>query len=179
MLFTIGHGSLGIGELTTLLIETEITGIVDVRSFPGSRRFPHFAREAMAQSVPATGLGYQWRPALGGRRKPQPGSPNVAWRNPSFQGYADYMGSAPFLDALDHLAEDAGRRDLAVMCSESVWWRCHRRLISDAAVLLRGVEVLHLFHDGRLQTHPPTPEARVEASGVLVYDLGMTPPLPI
>lgn len=179
MLFTVGHGTLGIDELTTLLIDAGIVGIVDVRSFPGSRRFPHFAREAMAQSVPAAGLSYEWRPDLGGRRKPQPGSPNVAWRNPSFRAYADHMVSAPFLDALEHLVVEAGERDLVMMCSESVWWRCHRRLISDAAVLLRGVEVLHLFHDGRLQTHPPTPEARVEASGVLVYDVGMTPPLPI
>lgn len=179
MLFTVGHGTLESDQLTALVIGAGIAGIVDVRAFPGSRRFPHFAREAMGQSVPAAGLGYEWRPALGGWRKPQPGSPNVALRNPSFQGYADYMASAPFRDALDHLVADAGERDLAVMCSESVWWRCHRRLIADAAVLLSGVEVLHLLHDGRLQTHLPTPEARVEGSGVLVYDLGITPRLPI
>jgi len=174
VLYTVGHGTLEIGELTGLVAEAGISGIIDVRSFPGSRRLPHFAREAMAHSVPADGLGYEWRPALGGRRKPQPDSPNVAWRNLSFQAYADYMASRPFLDALDQLVTDACERHVAVMCSESVWWRCHRRLIADAAVLLRGLEVRHLFHDGRLQPHPPNPEARVEKSGALVYDLGVT-----
>jgi len=178
MLFTVGHGTLEIEELTGLLVESRISLLVDVRSFPGSRRLPQFGREAMAGSVPATGVRYEWRPALGGRRKPQPGSANTAWRNLSFQAYADYMASRAFLDALEQLTLDATEDDVAVMCSESVWWRCHRRLIADAAVLLRHMEVSHLFHDGRVQAHPPTPEARVDPSGILVYDVGMTPRLP-
>jgi uncharacterized protein (DUF488 family) len=177
VLFTIGHGTLEIGELTALLSEAGIAGVIDVRSFPGSRRHPHFGREAMARSLPSAGLSYDWRPALGGRRKPQPGSANVAWRNPSFQAYADYMTSTPFLGALDQLVADASEPAIAVMCSESLWWRCHRRLIADAAELLRHVGVWHLFHDGRLQAHSPTPTARIDESGVIVYDLGVTPPL--
>lgn len=178
MLLTVGHGTLEIEELTGLLVEAGISCLVDVRSFPGSRRLPHFGREMLASSVPAAGVRYEWRPALGGRRKPQPGSVNVAWRNLSFQAYADYMTSAAFLDSLDQLVVDATEDDVAVMCSESLWWRCHRRLIADASVLLRHTEVWHLFHDGRLQAHPPTPEARVDPSGVLVYDVGTTPRLP-
>jgi uncharacterized protein (DUF488 family) len=177
MLFTVGHGTLEIDELTSLLSGAGISGIIDVRSFPGSRRFPHFGREAMAVSLPAAGLTYEWRPDLGGRRKPNPGSVNVAWKNPSFQAYADHMMTAPFQSALDGLIIDTSERNVAIMCSEAVWWRCHRRLISDAAVLLREVEVNHLFHDGRLQPHPPTSEARVDKTGVLIYDLGRTPPL--
>ncbi|MHB8293429.1 MAG: DUF488 domain-containing protein [Acidimicrobiales bacterium] len=107
MLFTVGHGTLDIAELTGLLVDAGISCLVDVRSFPGSRRFPHFGREAMTRSVPAAGVRYEWRPALGGRRKPQPASANVAWRNPSFQAYADYMGSAPFRGALYRLVADA------------------------------------------------------------------------
>lgn len=178
MLYTVGHGVLEIAELTGLLADTGVLAVVDVRSFPGSRRSPHLSRDAMARSVPATGLSYEWRPSLGGRRKPQPGSLNVAWRNPSFRAYADYMATKPFLAALDQLVVDAGEQATAVMCSESVWWRCHRRLISDAAVLLRGLEVFHLFHNGRIQGHPPMPEARVDASGLLIYDLGMKSQLP-
>jgi uncharacterized protein (DUF488 family) len=178
MLFTVGHGTLEIAELTGLLADAGVSSLLDVRSFPGSRRLPHFGREAMARSVPAAGVSYEWRPALGGRRKPQPASANVAWRNPSFQAYADYMTSTSFLDALDRLVADATGDNVAVMCSESVWWRCHRRLIADAVVLLRDTDVWHLFHDGRLQAHPPTPEARVDPSGILVYDVGTTPRLP-
>jgi len=178
MLLTVGHGTLGIEELTGLLVGAGVSNLVDVRSFPGSRRFPHFGREALACSVPAAGVGYEWRPPLGGRRKPRADSLNVTWRNLSFQAYADYMTTPPFLDALDQLVADAAAGKVAVMCSESVWWRCHRRLISDAAVLLRGAEVWHLVHDGRLQAHPPAPEARVDPGGVLVYDVGPTPRLP-
>lgn len=178
MLLTVGHGTLEIAELTGLLVGAEVKALIDVRSFPGSRRLPHFGREAMACSVPAAGVRYEWRPVLGGRRKPQPASANVAWRNPSFQAYADYMTSTPFLNALDQLVADTTGDNMAVMCSESLWWRCHRRLIADAAVLLRDTEVWHLFHDGRLQAHLPTPEARVDPSGILVYDINTTPRLP-
>lgn len=175
MLFTVGHGTLEITELTDLLVGAGISILLDVRSYPGSRRYPHFAREALERSIPAAGVGYEWRPALGGRRKPQPESVNLAWRHPSFRAYADYMATAPFLDALDRLVADAAQETVAVMCAESLWWRCHRRLIADGATLLRDVEVRHLFHDGHLQVHPPTPSARVDPRGILVYDLGTTP----
>ncbi len=174
MLFTVGHGALEASGLTDLLVGAGVSSLVDVRSFPGSRRHPQFARTALERSVPAAGVRYAWRPALGGRRRPQPGSTNLAWRNRSFQAYADYMATAPFLEALDELVADAAKDDVVVMCAESLWWRCHRRLIADAAVLLRNAEVRHLFHGGHLQAHAPTPSGRVDPRGILVYDLGAT-----
>ena len=177
MLFTVGHGTLEIAKFDALIGDAGIVGVIDVRAFPGSRRLPHFNREALAASLPSNGLYYEWRPALGGRRNLQPGSANVGWKNASFRAYADYMASRPFLDALDQLMTDVHERDIVVMCSESLWRRCHRRLIADAALLLHDIPVFHLFHDGRRQAHPPTPEARVDPSGILVYDRGLTPPL--
>lgn len=148
-----------------------MAGLVDVRSFPGSRRLPQFRRASLETSIPAAGIGYEWAPALGGRRRPQPDSPNVALRNPAFRAYADHMASEEFRTALARLVDASREQQLAVMCAESVWWRCHRRLIADAAVLGHGIEVVHLFHDGRRQAHPPLAAARVDERGVVVYDL--------
>jgi uncharacterized protein (DUF488 family) len=131
--------------------------------------------------VPAGGIPYRWEPRLGGRRRPTAHSANVALRNPSFRAYADHMATAEFRDALAALVDDADEREVAIMCAESVWWRCHRRLIADAAVLLHDREVRDLFHDGRLQSHKPSPEARVatgdDGAPVLVYDVGVERPL--
>jgi uncharacterized protein (DUF488 family) len=181
MLITVGHGTLEQEELLRLLTSSSIEELVDVRTYPGSRRHPQFSRQAMEAWVPAGGISYRWAPALGGRRRPGADSPNVALRNPSFRAYADHMATAEFRDALATLVDDADAREVAVMCAESVWWRCHRRLIADAAVLLHRREVRHLFHDGRLRSHGPSPEARI-ASGddgapILVYDLGAERPL--
>jgi uncharacterized protein (DUF488 family) len=173
---TVGHGTLAEGELIRLLGEAGITQVVDVRSFPGSRRNPQYGREELARWLPAAGIEYSWEPRLGGRRSPRAGSPNVALRHPAFQAYADHMASPEFDAGLDALVEVARTTRPTVMCAESVWWRCHRRLLADALVLLRGVRVEHVFHDGRVVAHVPTPEARV-AGGRLVYDLGSTAPL--
>jgi uncharacterized protein (DUF488 family) len=116
------------------------------------------------------GASYRWEPALGGFRKPQPGSLNVALRHPAFRGYADYMQTEAFRKALDTLLYGAGEERTAILCSESLWWRCHRRLIADAASLLHGVEVLHLMHDGKLRPHVPTDGARATSEGQLRYD---------
>lgn len=126
----------------------------------------------MAEWVPdLSGATYEWRRELGGFRKTRPDSPNVALRHPAFRGYADYMQTPEFRDALAALLDGARERPTAIMCSETLWWRCHRRLIADAAVLLHGVGVLHLMHAGAPQPHRPTPGARVLRNGTLQYDV--------
>jgi uncharacterized protein (DUF488 family) len=174
---TVGHGTSTADALAALLGAAGVECIVDVRSYPGSRRHPHFGREAMEQWVTAAGLGYTWLPALGGRRRPTPVSRHIALRNDAFRAYADHMETAGFVAGVDELLGLAQERSIAVMCSESVWWRCHRRLLSDHLVLVRGVEVLHLMHDGRLVPHAVTDAARLESTGV-VYDVGADQPLP-
>ncbi|HXW82289.1 MAG TPA: DUF488 domain-containing protein [Acidimicrobiales bacterium] len=170
-LLTIGHGTLGQADLTSLLHVGEVGLLVDVRTAPGSRRHPHVARAALEQWLPEAGIAYEWEPRLGGWRKADPASPNLALRNESFRGYADYMRSEAFWAALDEVLALAAGRRTAVMCSESVYWRCHRRLIADAAVIGRGARVSHLGHDGRLSSHELTDGARAE-NGQPVYDLG-------
>jgi uncharacterized protein (DUF488 family) len=172
-LVTVGHGTLAAEDLARVLGEAGVELVVDVRSFPASRRHPHFRREAMERWLPDSGVAYRWEPRLGGRRTARPDSAHVALRQPGFRGYADHMETADFSDALDAVVADADRARTAVMCAESVWWRCHRRLLADGAVLLRGAAVEHLFHDGRVTPHHPTPEARLDGRRV-VYDGGET-----
>jgi uncharacterized protein (DUF488 family) len=168
-LLTVGHGALPADEFAELLKGAEIEVLVDIRSFPGSRRHPHFGKDAMAQWVPDAGTEYRWHRELGGRRRPSPGSRHVALQHDAFRAYADHMETAEFKTGLTDVLELASSRRTAVMCSESVWWRCHRRLLSDAAMLLHAAQVEHLFHDRRLRPHPVMPEARVERDDV-VYD---------
>jgi uncharacterized protein (DUF488 family) len=172
-LLTVGHGTLDSSLFAALLERAGIDALVDVRAFPGSRRNPQYGREQLEGWLPAAGVVYGWEPRLGGRRRGQPDSPNTALTNPAFRAYADYMASPEFDAALREVLAGAEARPTTVMCSESVWWRCHRRLLADAAVLLHDTEVVHLFHDGRRARHRPTPEARVE-DGHLVYDGGET-----
>jgi uncharacterized protein (DUF488 family) len=168
---TVGHGTLSEEDFAALVSDAGIEVIVDVRSFPASRRHPQFRREAMEGWLPDAGVAYRWEPRLGGRRRPRPDSLHGALRVPAFRGYADHMETAEFGDAVDDLLAEAETRPAAVMCAESLWWRCHRRLLADAAVLLRDAAVEHLFHDGRLDPHRPTPEARIDGRR-LVYDRG-------
>jgi uncharacterized protein (DUF488 family) len=177
-LLTVGHGTLGEDAFAELLRGAGVELLVDVRSYPGSRRNPHFGRERMADWLPAAGVDVRWEPRLGGRRRVRPDSPHVALRNDTFRGYADHMASPPFHAALDEVLAEAARRPTAVMCSEAVWWRCHRRLLADAAVLLRGATVTHLMHDGRRVPHELTDGAR-RAGDDVVYDLGGDVPLPL
>jgi uncharacterized protein (DUF488 family) len=171
-LLTLGHGTMTAEEFAALVRQAEIALIVDVRTVPKSRRHPHVWREAMELWVPAlSGSGYVWAPALGGFRKGGRESSNVALRHPSFRAYADYMETDAFAVALDTLLTQAQRKRVAIMCSETLWWRCHRRLISDAAVLLRGADVQHLMHDGSLRPHVPTAGVRVTDAGTLRYDV--------
>ena len=178
-LLTLGHGTASSDALAALIRQAEITLLVDVRTVPKSRRHPHVWREAMAQWIPAlSGSEYMWEPALGGFRKGGRDSSNVALRHPSFRAYADYMETDAFTTALDALLARAAQHGTAIMCSETLWWRCHRRLISDAAVLLRGVDVQHLMHDGTRRPHVPTAGVRVTEAGTLRYDVLFEEDLP-
>src|SRR5271165_3547467 len=133
-LLTLGHGTSTAGELARLIQGAGIDSIVDVRAVPKSRRHPQFRREELEQWLPQlSGSAYFWQPALGGFRKRNAASSNVALRNPSFRAYADYMETEEFGGALDGLLARLADARVAIMCSETVWWRCHRRLISDAA----------------------------------------------
>ena len=175
-MFTVGHGTLPASDFTALLSGARVAHLVDVRSFPASRRHPRYNRDELARSLPAAGIGYSWDPRLGGRRRPQPVSPNVALRQEAFRAYADYMSTPEFKTGLDSLVALANETEVAVMCAESVWWRCHRQLLADALVLLRDTPVEHVFHDGRQRSHVPSAEARV-VNDDLRYDVGTTVPL--
>ncbi|MGY1409305.1 DUF488 domain-containing protein [Luteimonas sp. A611] len=166
-IWTIGHSTRTWDEFMGLLAAHRLEAVVDVRRFPGSRRHPWFASEAMAVQLPAAGLHYHWLPQLGGRRRPVAGSPNGAWRNAAFQGYADHLRSAEFAEGLGFALESAKARPTALMCAEAVWWRCHRRLISDLLVH-RGVEVVHILGAGQVQQHVLHPDARPDGD-LLVY----------
>jgi uncharacterized protein (DUF488 family) len=176
-LLTVGHGTASTEELAALLAAAGVERVVDVRTAPGSQRHPQFRREAMERWLPEAGVAYGWERDLGGWRKPHPASGNRALRQPAFRGYADHMRTPPFWAALDRLLGLAATAPTAAMCSETLWWRCHRRLIADAAVLVRGAEVLHLDHRGRLEPHRLTEGVRRDGD-LLAYDVGTTPPLP-
>ncbi|CAO5247663.1 DUF488 domain-containing protein [Frankia sp. AgKG'84/4] len=169
-LLTVGHGTADRAILTPLFRGAGLALIVDVRSVPGSRRNPDAGREALAAWLPEAGIDYRWERDLGGFRRPAPDSPDVVWRNASFRGYAGHTRDPRFQAAMDRLLDGAGQVRTAVMCSESVWWRCHRRIIADVAVLARGWSVRHLMHDGRLVEHIPTAGVRARPDGLLVYD---------
>ena len=175
-LYTVGHGALTAEAFGSLLAGAQLRRLVDVRSFPGSRHNPQFRRESMEAWVPAADVDYVWIRELGGRRKPVAGSRHVALRNDAFRAYADHMSTPEFQAGVEQLLELAGSETTTVMCSESVWWRCHRRLLADHLVLARGIDVVHLMHDGRVTPHVPTAGVRV-ADGGLVYDVGVTSPL--
>lgn len=171
-LWTFGHGTAGEIELAALIRHAGIQAIVDVRSIPKSRAHPHVWTDRMAQWVPdLSGASYQWHPELGGFRKTHSDSPNTALRHSSFRAYADYMQTDTFLCALDALLKLPEVNRTAIMCSESLWWRCHRRLIADAATLLRHVGVWHIMHTGTVVPHAPTDGVRVLAEGILQYDV--------
>ena len=167
MIWTIGHSTRSLEEFLGLLAEYRIETIADVRSFPGSRKYPHYGKEALAAALAAHAIDYRWLPALGGRRKPLPESPNIVWRNASFRGYADYMVSAEFAQGFGQLLELASKTRTALMCAEAVWWRCHRSMIADA-LSVRGVEVVHVLDATHTTVHPMTAPARI-VQGRLTY----------
>lgn len=174
MLVTVGHGALDQEALGGLLTGAGIERVVDVRRFPGSRAHPHVARDALEAWLPGLGVEYRWEPRLGGRRSLRKEeavqSPDAWWTVAAFRAYAGWTRSPEFQEALEELLQEARERRLTIMCSESVWWRCHRRLIADVSTLGRGVPVHHLMHDGRLRPHLPANGARRLRPGVLVWD---------
>lgn len=172
-LYTVGHGTISSAAFIEVLRGAGVEGIVDVRRFPGSRRHPQFSRGELERSLPEAGIAYRWDERLGGRRRSTADSPNIALRNQAFRAYADYMESAEFVSGFAQLLRDAQERRTAIMCSESLWWKCHRRLISDAALLLHDVPAVHLLHNGKVTAHEPTDGARIQGRR-LVYNGGQT-----
>jgi uncharacterized protein (DUF488 family) len=171
-LFTVGHGTSTPEELAELLNGAGVQKVVDVRRFPGSRKHPDMGRDALAEWLPTAGLGYRWEEELGGRRRIPAGEPEPDswWQVAAFRAYAAYTRTPEFANGLGRLLKDAQAADVAIMCSESVWWRCHRRIISDVLVLLHAFEVVHLLPGGKKSLHEPSPGARTEA-GRLYWDL--------
>jgi uncharacterized protein (DUF488 family) len=169
-IFTIGHGTRPVEALVAELKAAGVERLVDVRTVPGSRRNPQFGRDALESALEEAGIAYAWEKDLGGFRRPSASSPHRAIRNDSFRGYADHMDGAEFRGALEWLTDTARDLPTAVMCAETVWWRCHRRMIADA-LLVRGWDVVHLMPDGRSQPHRLHPDARVEGDR-LIYDAG-------
>ncbi|MPZ87859.1 MAG: DUF488 family protein [Nitriliruptorales bacterium] len=176
-MLTVGHGTLPAEDLRALLAGAGVTLLVDVRRHPGSRRHPHVARDALAVWLPEAGIAYRWEEALGDRRRGVPDSPNTGLRNASFRAYADYMATAAFRTAATRLVAVSARQPTAVLCAESLWWRCHRRLLADYLSLVERVAVRHLGHDGSLTSHTLTGGAR-PVGDHLVYAEGGTPSLP-
>ena len=169
-LITVGHGTATQDELTVLLRDAGLQRLVDVRRFPGSRAHPHVGRAALERWVPGAGIAYRWDERLGGRRRVPAQSPDTWWQVDAFRAYADHMRGPEFLDAIEELSAEVHEAPTAVMCSETLWWRCHRRLIADFAVRVRGVAVCHLDHRGHTAEHRVAEGARVSSSGLLVYD---------
>jgi uncharacterized protein (DUF488 family) len=159
-IWTIGHSSRPLNQFLALLAHYRLEGVADVRRFPGSRSQPQFAREALQRALVQRSIAYHWFPALGGRRRPQPNSPNTRWRNASFRGYADHIGSAEFAEGLRELLEFAGGVRTTLMCAKVLWWRCHRALIADV-LRARGIEVVHIFDETHSVVHPYTSAARI------------------
>lgn len=167
VLWTVGHSTRPAPEFLSLLESTGTAVLVDVRTFPGSRRYPHFNRERLRQSLSDAGIKYIHMPELGGRRRAKPDSLNMAWRNEMFRGYADYMETEEFRVGIDRLLKFASADRTAIMCAEAVWWRCHRSLIADY-LKANGATVLHIVGDGKLEEHPFTTAARM-VNGELSY----------
>ena len=166
--WTIGHSTRTIEDFLNLLAAHDIKMLMDIRAFPGSRRYPHFNKDDLSATLAAHHIGYNHMPGLGGRRKPDTHSVNIAWRHPSFRGYADYMQTSEFMKHIQALEALAAKHRAVYMCSEGPWWKCHRALVSDF-LKVRGWEVLHIMDKGKLTEHPFTSPAR-PIQGGLFYD---------
>ncbi|MGC1676667.1 MAG: DUF488 domain-containing protein [Candidatus Binataceae bacterium] len=169
LVFTIGHSTHPIERFLELLGQHRIATLADVRSYPSSRKWPQFNQEPLSESMKRAGVGYQWMKLLGGRRhSKRADSPHGAWQHPAFRSYADYTDGADFAVGLAELIELATAARTAYMCSEGLWWRCHRRIISDHLVV-RGWRVEHIMPTGKLSAHELSSFARV-AEGKIIYD---------
>lgn len=165
-IWTIGHSTRELDEFIEMLSGSDIEVVADVRSLPGSRKFPHFNSEVLESALADVGIGYSLIKQLGGRRKVSPDSPHTVWRHKAFRGYADYMETDEFRQGIDTLLALARQKRTAMMCAEAVWWRCHRSMISDY-LKAEGWTVEHIM-DGRNVIHPYTSAATI-VDGRLVY----------
>jgi uncharacterized protein (DUF488 family) len=173
--FTVGHGTRSGVDFLAVLATASIARVVDVRRHPGSRRHPHFGSDALARWLPDAGITYDFRgDVLGGRRTPSPRSRHGAWREPAFRGYADHLDEPATRAAVLALLDAAARQPTAILCAETLWWRCHRRLIADACVA-RGARVVHLLSTTSQQDHLLGGFARIGDDGWPVYDVGCLP----
>lgn len=166
-LWTIGHSTLNIGQFIALLQQYEIEQLVDVRSLPGSNKFPQFNSDALEQSLREHGIGYAYIKLLGGLRPKKKDSKNTAWRNQSFRNYADYMESDSFREGIAQLEQYATTRRTAIMCAEVLWWRCHRSMIADY-MKAHGWRVIHIQNMTSIKEHPYTSAAAI-VNGELSY----------
>lgn len=166
-IWTIGHSTRDFKEFVELLKKNSIEVLVDVRSLPGSRKFPHFDKEQLEEHLPGQGMEYIHSAGLGGRRKGKKDSHNTVWRNPSFRAYADYMETGDFAQAVNQLKSFAADRKVCMMCSEAVWWRCHRSMIADI-LKSHDWQVMHILSPTKVELHPYT-SAAVIKDGTLRY----------
>lgn len=165
--WTVGHSTRPIEEFLQLLGAHGIELVVDVRRSPGSRRLPHYGGDALAAALEARAVAYRWLPALGGRRRPDPASPNLGWRHPAFRAYADHVATEEFAEGLFELLMLAQGLRTALMCAEVLWWRCHRRILADVLLSL-GVPVVHIRSATAAESHRLSPPARL-VDGRLTY----------
>jgi uncharacterized protein (DUF488 family) len=166
-IWTVGHSTRSGEEFVEILRSHQVQVLVDVRTYPGSRRYPQFNRDVLDKNLALQEIRYQHEPRLGGRRKPRADSHNSAWRNEQFRGYADHMETEEFKRGVEELLELAAEKRVAIMCAEAVWWRCHRSLVSDY-LKAEGHEVLHILNKEKVEEHPFTSAARL-VDGKLSY----------
>ncbi len=174
MLYTVGHGRLDRDELARLLTGAGVELLVDIRRFPGSRANSAAAKGAVPEIVGEAGIDYRWEEDLGGRRSltadRRRASPDTWWRVEAFRAYSAWTRDPAFRAALDRVVADARRRQVAVMCSESVWWRCHRRIVADVVATVHELPVGHLMHTGKITEHRPSEGLRLDEHGEPVWD---------
>lgn len=166
-IYTIGHSTHSLEEFLNMLQSVGVEVVADVRSMPGSRKFPQYNQDALADSLRKHKIEYKYFEDLGGRRKTTPDSKNTVWRNESFRGYADYMETDAFKEGLKELEKVASSKKVAIMCAEAVWWRCHRSMIADI-LKAESWEVLHIMGENKTTEHPYTQPAKV-TNGKLTY----------
>jgi len=169
IIWTIGHSTRSLEEFVAMLHSFKIELVADIRSYPGSRKFPQFNKEALEISLPQNNIEYIHLKSLGGRRKVNPDSKNTAWRHLAFRGYADYMETSAFKEGIKELEMVALKQRTAYMCSEAVWWRCHRSMVSDY-LKVHGWKVMHIMGIGKEDEHPYTAPARI-IDGELSYEV--------
>lgn len=167
-IYTIGHSTRTLEHFVDMLKSFEVELLVDIRHFPGSRKYPHFNKDSLQVSIPKYGIEYRHLIDLGGRRKANVDSKNSVWRHPAFRGYADYMETSEFKDSAAGLEKLARHKTTAIMCSEAVWWRCHRSMVADY-LKANGWTVMHIMETGSAKEHPYTAPAKV-VGGSLTYE---------